>query len=380
MNSKLIGLTALVSALSMANISYADVPNTFASGEPAVAGEINENFTDLDGRVTALEGTVTNSTATTISVDCTSESINSAVAAAAPASHLIVNITGDCQERVLITRSGVSLVGIGADAASSITYAETPLSSFHASLNADELGELNGAVNVIGAQNVIIDNLTIQGSVIESGKGVSVLYNGAALIQNSTITGNTSGIVSNSGGVAVLSSNNITANDKYGVVASDGATIRLTGDNTINQSTANSRAAVGVYRNGTVTFVGENTVTSSALALEIYDGSQLRAYYGLLTVNGNSTVAYESQINFRDVNHTGNINVRPKASLRMFNSTEQTTTGVNVTGNITLWALTNVIQTTNTTVTGDVNCLTNTSYFLNVGTLVGTSTGCDTVL
>ena len=46
---------AAIISLSVAYPAYAAVPNTFSTGQAASAADVNENFTDLDGRVSALE-------------------------------------------------------------------------------------------------------------------------------------------------------------------------------------------------------------------------------------------------------------------------------------------------------------------------------------
>jgi hypothetical protein len=381
-NNKIIGLTALVSAFSMANISYADVPNTFASGEPAVASEINENFSDLDGRVSTLENDNNITGAIEVSVDCSTDSINDTIASAAPANHLTVYIGGTCNERVVITRSNVSLMSAPL-IPSTIAFSETPLSPLHTSLNTDGLDGLKGTINVIGAQNVIIKDLTISGAtddgttIGESGKGVAVRFNASVLIQDSTITGNYSGVVSNSGGVAIISNTNISDNIEYGIIASDGGIVRLIGNNTIDQSTQTSVAAVGAYRSGTITFLGANSVTGSNTALDVYYGSQLRAYYGLLTVNGKSGVGYESQINLRDVAHTGNIIVGTKGTLRLQNNSTQTLSGVNVTGDISVNDFAVFNGNFNTTVDGSVTCNSLLSLATSTGTVTNGLIACD---
>jgi hypothetical protein len=368
MNSKIIGLTALVSAFSMANISYADVPNTFASGEPAVASEINENFSDLDSKITSLKTATDSSILTTINVDCSTDSINESIAEAGAAEHLIVNITGNCEERVLITRSGVSLVGTTAAASSSITFADYTPSTLHSAIESAHSSSLeflnsNAVISVIGAKNIVIDNLTISGATINTtdggaGKGIAIRYNSSVAVKNSVISGNNSGLVANAGGVAILKDNSITGNDAYGIIASDGGIILAKGGNTINQTNENGvlHAAVGAYRNGTITFSGTNTVTSTNTALDIYYGSQLRAYYGLLTVTGKSAVGYESQINLRDALHTGSIDINTKGTLRLQNRTNQTTDSVTVTGTIELQDFAVFNASAGTTVNGVVEC------------------------
>ncbi|GAL33479.1 hypothetical protein JCM19240_2175 [Vibrio maritimus] len=49
--------------------AFAAVPNTFSAGSPALASEVNENFSQLDSRLTALEGSESDSYIT-VEVDC----------------------------------------------------------------------------------------------------------------------------------------------------------------------------------------------------------------------------------------------------------------------------------------------------------------------
>lgn len=46
-------LVALTMIMAFPTLVQAQVPNTFQAGQPARAAEVNENFADLDGRVTA---------------------------------------------------------------------------------------------------------------------------------------------------------------------------------------------------------------------------------------------------------------------------------------------------------------------------------------
>jgi len=109
MGIKTIGLATLLSTITMANTSHAQVPNIFSDGEPAVASEVNDNFSNLDGRVTELENATTNPNV--VDVDCSTDSITDALNNAPAAGQLTVNISGSCNETVIITRSNTSLVG-----------------------------------------------------------------------------------------------------------------------------------------------------------------------------------------------------------------------------------------------------------------------------
>ncbi len=392
MRYSIIGLTAALSTLTLAGITQAAVPNTFSDGEPAVASEVNENFTHLDTRITALENTpgVNDPNIAEASINCANgDSINNAISAAAPANHLFVYISGTCTERVIITRSNVSLLG-DTTTPSGISFSATPLSPLQTSVSANELSGVRGAVNVLGAQNVIIDNLTISGgtaeapTIGEAGKGVAVRFNGSVLIQNSTIEGNEYGIHSSSGGVAILSNNQIQNNLAYGIIASDAGIVRLIGDNTISQTGSRfadfRNSAIGAFRHGTVTILGGNTISASPstdnTVFSASYGSQVRSYYGLLTANGDSSIGSDSHIHFRDVNYTGNISVGAKGSLRLQNRLNQTTSGVTLTGNILVNTLALADIRTGTTVNGNITCNGNSSYALVSGTLNGILTNC----
>jgi hypothetical protein len=52
--------TALVFASTVWSNAMADVPNTFSGGTTALAAEVNENFADLDARITGIENSSPN--------------------------------------------------------------------------------------------------------------------------------------------------------------------------------------------------------------------------------------------------------------------------------------------------------------------------------
>ncbi len=377
MKRVMLGMTTLATLL-VSNSLQADVPNVFTDGEPAIAAEVNENFNDLDTRVTALEG-ISGSDTITINVECNAGgSANNAIAEAASAKHLFVNISGTCNERVVITRSGVSLLSDAATPAS-INFVETPLSPLHVSLGDVLLPELNGAINLIGASNIIIDNLTITGATA----GVAVRYNSSAIVQNSTLTGNVIGLSADSNSTAVLANSQVNNNSLYGAVANNSGTLSLTGGNTIVQTGPKAgnfkNYAIGGFRNSSITISGVNSLEAIGVdneVLGIYYNSQVRVHRDLLTANGNSSVGYDSQINLRDVNHTGNIAVFTRGALRLQNLSGSTTSGVTVTGNINSSTLAFVTIGSGTTVNGSVTCGLNSSHGSIAGIVTGPITNC----
>lgn len=54
-------LTSLISTFCVQGYVSADVPHTFEPGTPALASEVNENFSDLDSRLADLEALTSNS-------------------------------------------------------------------------------------------------------------------------------------------------------------------------------------------------------------------------------------------------------------------------------------------------------------------------------
>jgi|GEM_PF-5730780 len=390
MNHVIIGMSAIV-MLWMSGFAQAAVPHVFSDGEPAIAAEVNENFNALDTRVASLEeGKAGDDNTISIDVDCDkNESVNHVIAGAAPANHLFVNISGTCRERIVITRSNVSLLG-DVDSVTAIEFIETPLSAFHSSLTVDDLGESQGAINILGAQNIIIAHLTISGAVNdnivtdEPGSGVAVRANGSAFIQHSIITGNRVGIDTRAGGSVILSNNQINDNLVYGVMATDGGMIRLIGGNTIIQAGPRSgtslNSAVAGYRNSTVTVLGRNTITASPSsdnrAIEMHYGSQFRSYHGLLMVNGTASVTYNSRLDYRDTEHSGNIFIGIKGTVRLQNRLNQTTTGVIVNGDVSVSTLGVLTTSSGTTMNSSVTCNGNSSYAFVSGEISGLITGC----
>jgi hypothetical protein len=362
---------------------------TLGSSVSSIDGRINtvegtlttlgSSVSSIGSRVNTLEAASGGVNLLTIAVDCASESLNDAIIDAPAAKHLIVNITGTCSEEVIITRSGISLVG-----PATIEFADTLTNSFHGSIDPDgDLLYKNSTVSITGAQNVVIDNLTISGASDEFGSFGAGIYIGSgssALITDSTLQGNRIGLVARFNSTAVLKGNTI-ANTEHGVWAIDGSSVFFTGDNTITQAAGagSSSAAVGVYRNGNVFFIGANTITSDALGLEVYHGSQVRSARGLLTVEAaSSNVGLNSQIDFRDVAHTGDLKINDKGTLRLANHFT-TYVGVSVTGNINVNGVFALFTANGgTTVTGDVNCANPTSIARANGSVTGTvSTFCN---
>ncbi|NOH81635.1 hypothetical protein F0231_18015 [Vibrio sp. RE86] len=150
---KYINTTWLATSISLilASSASAAVPNTFSSGTPALASEVNENFSDLDTRVSDLENSATDAY-TTVGVDCDDDSTALATAledSRNTSTRTTYNITGTC-DAVEITRNDVRIDGGGT---ASIAAFDDP----------DWDGE---SVFIDGQSNVRLQNLTLEGTVI----------------------------------------------------------------------------------------------------------------------------------------------------------------------------------------------------------------------
>lgn len=80
------GVAGLVVAAVMATVTYAAVPHTFAADTPALAGQVNANFVDLDTRVTSLSN----------ALDAGVTSLNAALTARIPAGTIAFFASSSC--------------------------------------------------------------------------------------------------------------------------------------------------------------------------------------------------------------------------------------------------------------------------------------------
>lgn len=370
MKNKIIGLTALVSALSMANISYADVPNTFASGEPAVASEINENFSDLDGRITSLENVTGDSSTTTINVDCSVDTVSSALASAPAAGPLLINVTGRCTDTIVIERSNISI--IGTDTGATINY--------NTAVNGNAFDDiLSGVINVVGAQNIVIDNLTLI-NYGGGGIGLHAQAGSSVAVNNSTFENAYDGIVVQHGSNIKLTGSTVHLNTRSGLFISDQSNIQLASGNTITQTphplpgTNSWGVLVGRNSNMSVSGSGNNitnntTGGTNTWAIEVFQGGGFRANSGDLIVNGDASVTSSAHLELRSVALTGNVMVGSKGTLRLNNNGNT----ISLVGDVNIDALGTVLSNGESTITGDVTCLGDTlSYYQTNPTVSGT--------
>lgn len=286
---------------------------------------------------------------------------------------ITILVRGDCVENVDITRDDVTLVAHW------------------------QGGSVDGTINVVGAQRVTIDGLTVTGE----GEGVSVRDNASATIRNATLENNTgSGVFAGRNALVILRDNVITANGEYGVLVTDGANAQIRGGNTIESDVAdwlNVGAAIGGYRHATIRIRdGGNVIRNNAMsevmspgnfpppppppglppgippgplpepipvppastdalgfAIDVEHNSSFRQDRGHATIVGHIEIFNLTSADFRDTDLTGHIFVDGmNANVRLRNSS--------VDGGMTMFGEANLRDTVQ--FTGDIYCNTN---FLN---------------
>ena len=161
--------SALVSAvlLVFSAQAQAEVPHTFTPGDPAVAAHVNENFSDLDGRIVDLGQLVadqSNGIGVEIALDCDSDA--DAFRNAEINSHTTYILTGMCNGPIWIyDRSNVTIKGddSGVSDKNDGVFLPANLDGLR-----DPEGELiespYGAVGVWRSRNVRLENLKIDAS------------------------------------------------------------------------------------------------------------------------------------------------------------------------------------------------------------------------
>ncbi len=224
-----------------------------------------------------------------------------------------IEVSGTCTEIVTITTDGITIIGDPVDG-----------------------GTLMGGFIVDGAQRVVIDNLTIDGSTnAERLDGVRATNNAHVTVRNSTIQNHTRhgvGIVAASFGL--IEGNTITVEEAdgadNGVVVSTGsfALLRGTAENPTQTITSDLASAafgnsLGVFNDSNARLNGGNLIvgTGAAAAIGVFNDASLRVQNGLNTVTSTENRAIGigrlSQVSLRFFDVTGRIDVTTGSHLEI---------------------------------------------------------------
>jgi parallel beta-helix repeat protein len=269
-------------------------------------------------------------------VNCPGDSI-SATLAAAPPGPVFLTINGICTENVVIERDRVQL--IAGSPGSGVTGAAT-----------------FNAITIFG-QGVVIDGLTVSNG---GGVGIALFDNGSARIRNSTVQDNAGfGVEVAFDSFARLDNNTISGNSCDVIIFDSGAA--WLADTTIvsNQADTSICGGLSLYRDAFVRMRGANSVTNTAptgLAIDVWHGSTLRQDGGHSAVSGDVRTGNHSNMDFRDVDITGDVSAFYNSVLR-FRDQGSVPNNVTVTGDININE-TNIAHFSSaaSTVNGTVHC------------------------
>ncbi len=161
-------LAALISTGLVANVAAA-VPNTFASGEAAVAADVNENFTYLDGRIDELESASSTGVTEVVDCDADADALADLLADAYYAGPLTVTVSGTCNGPVEINKDDVTI-----DGQSNTSIVSTTVD-----------GEESESIFVAGKTNIKLQNMTISSGVVSVKREAAVRFEDVSLYTTS---------------------------------------------------------------------------------------------------------------------------------------------------------------------------------------------------
>jgi hypothetical protein len=308
---------AAILSLSAAYPAYAAVPNTFTEGQAAYAAEVNANFTDLDGRVTTLEGGA--GISTWVTIDCGDDSdalINATITA-----NTTYNITGACAGPIFVTEDGVRLTG-GDNTNDSII-----------------LPNGNGgiaAVNADGAHDLRVTNLflNLRNTTLADEAAGIYARNSFVRMRDSRIEGGSVGVNPYRNAIVRLDGTNlITEFAEHGLMATDNSNINTRGATTVTSTRIVGESLTALYasRNSTIEIRNGITITLPA-ALSSGSGDDIRAVLavsqGIINIRDGGTVSIggfvgsklNSSVRIQTGTITGDIDVGEASSLFMDSS------------------------------------------------------------
>lgn len=287
----LIRLSFTASVLASASVIASDVtiPNTFTTGTPAVASQINANFTalenavdDNDARLDALEPS-----ANPIVVNCTSSPNGLQAALSSPRTgKLIINFSGACNP-VNITRSNVEIIGASRATAS--------IGGGAASVN---------SLLVKNASNIKLASMTIsrtddQGAMLEA-------WNSSLSLDDVLIDFDTGGDKPEEGVRILSSSVEMNNSETEQALIAAGSSVILQANNIFDNTFGGS--ALQVYLNSSVAAIGAGNAISSSggNAVEMSERSSLAFHEGN-TLSGNIYMTDSTLVFVSDMTVNGSL-------------------------------------------------------------------------
>ena len=293
MNTRIVTFVAGM-ALSLSALPLVQA----APGNGVPFQQLQEQIDGLQAQVKALAEQVNQGGGgdQNVMVNCATDTINAALAKASPGGRLTITVNGNCAEDVTIERDRVTLQGGMVSGT----------------------GVMQPVIQILGARGIVIDNMTVQNG---ASHGVFATNNADVTIANSTVQNNgQDGVQLRWGAFGDIRGSTIRDNAECGVSPRDGANVLLTSNLiTTAQPDANICSTIGAYRTTTVRLAGGNTITNTGggAAMDIIQGSAVRAQSGVDTVSGQVFISRLSNVDLRNANITGFMSVTNGAWLRV---------------------------------------------------------------
>lgn len=282
---------------------------------------IESQVSAIDTRVEILEF-VTGAEPITLTLDCNDESINDLLAQfASYQGDITINVSGFCNERVVVDRNGITI-------------------------NGDGSATIDGGVESTGSgTNLFVNNLSINGN--GSGVGWALLcWNGSRTTGSNLVIDGNFGVVASSIGLCDLTDSTITAVNS-GVLANLSSQVLLRGGSVSNANTGlNARSnsniwVAGSQATGSVVIANNNfgalavaggsfefssaLIQNNDIGIEIGTGSVLN-FEGFF---GSSVIIDSNRLGIQFLN-AAMIHLRDNANVEVINTTEY---GLHCTGN-----------------------------------------------
>jgi len=339
------------------------VSQTFAATTINIAGLPTAEFEDglvcFDQVTGKLGRCEVNTETQDVTVNCPTDSIADVLTeeGTLAGTWLRITVNGTCEENVTLDRANTTLIG-GTN------------------------GKIEGQTVGAPAIEVSAHNVDISGGLSISdgaGGGIKILPGGVIFLDNTTIENNGQGhAVFAIGGTAVLlGSNTLTATGTNfsAIQALEGASVAILGPNNsfTSAATAGNRATLLGSRRILISMRGDNNSVTNTVgqAISLGNGSTFRQDKGHATVNGDLFFGNMTNAEFRDVEITGDVDVRLFGSLRLRDNNSDGFATNTVTGTTTVGYLSNLDVTGTVRFDGDIDLCSGGTSSGDVPTFIG---------
>lgn len=347
-------ITASLLTLLPFQAPHADVPNTFATGDPILASEMNANFDALDTRLLALEGS--SSTAQTINIDCDTDA--NAFANTTITDNTTYVLTGMCNGPIEVFRKrnvfihgdatgtkddGVMLQsGLTTNPYAAVAFWESSGELSNLTIDASNYvtagsgyqwanaGALDGAVSV-GQTSI----LRIYDTDILGGDYALNVYRSsyAKTYSNVNITGfNLAGVsasmnshVELSDAISVIGNSSSTSSSPEVVTCGRNSHVDIKNGGTFTPATATTPdypSSLSVYENGTIRVRSGSIQAAFNERINASSGGQIRILGNTAVTTGGIDANNGGQVRFENGTVAGGLDASDGSQIRFKNSSQ----------------------------------------------------------